>query len=1055
MHQHGPPQSTTHRMPELRTSNGCSMDTSKDAMRNRSQGAILPLPADVIAQIKSSTAITSLTGVVVELFKNALDAGATKLEATVDFGRGGCTVEDNGLGIAPEEFRDGGGLGRMYYTSRYNSGDATFGRNGSLFASLAAMSLLTITSHHHEHRSHNTMTLHHCKPIARQIPAPSHHDITWRDHGTRVTVRDLFGNMPVRVKQRVQVLEERSEHDRLWEALKRDVTGLLLGWQGECSIRIRDADTIRNFTLNGPSLASLGSLTKQKPTGEKRIAPELQYMLNMLTQASYIPREDWKLWVPASASTSQVSIKGAISLEPAPSKRVQFLSLGIRSLSAESGHNELYDEINRLFSLSSFGAVEDASDVDDHEKERRKHDKRFKSDGITNRQLRGARKGTDKWPMFSLRVCLKEPSTASMPESLLLESESKLRSIIEVLRAMLTQWLSVHHFRPRKQRTAFDKPLSESLSPPDEKTPPRAIHSFFDGSKTETDVVRVATPDVTNKKRKRSTPSTIGSVTKSKSEAGTQRQYQPFTEWSRIKSGKSGFYDTLWNTGKVVRKNESQDQENQVSIMPFSPFSVEPILQGSLGDLSLSIDLSSVDSTAVMEDQSPTNPNPHENEPEHESSHLDETITWTNPSTKQTFLINARTGCVVPKESQRPQTESSLFSTPTILADYNRPLRLRQRKRPATTDESSNPWLNGLLNEWDNPVFKQAELSIPQVSLNGTIVEAIEDSHFKHDCGHVDMNKAFKEASLSRSSKLSKAALQYATVIAQVDKKFILVKTKGDSDDNNGTVLVLIDQHAADERIRVEALLSDLCMPIPESANRVPFRSNLGHKSRVDFTVLSSPLRFSLSSHESQIFRTHAPTFAAWGILYNLTFPTQSSAKPPAEMLPSTLTIITLPPAIAERCQSDPKLLINLLRSEVYKLDEAPARLPPKPTDTEPTKTHHWLRSIGSCPLGLLDLVNSRACRSAIMFNDELSVDECRELVRKLSTCAFPFQCAHGRPSMVPLVEIGTGDESAGFGAGAFGDALGGMRGDTGSKEKSFVDAFRAWKEKERGGGGS
>ncbi|KAF2491059.1 hypothetical protein BU16DRAFT_565975 [Lophium mytilinum] len=1028
------------------------MNTSKDALRNRSPGAILPLPADVIAQIKSSTAVTSLTGVVVELFKNALDAGATKLEATVDFGRGGCTVEDNGLGIAPQEFRDGGGLVRMYYTSRYNSGDTTFGRHGTFFASLAAMSLLTITSHHHEHRSHNTMTLHHCKPIARQTPAPSHHDITWRDHGTRVTVRDLFGNMPVRVKQRVRLLEEGAEHDRLWEALKKDVTGLVLGWQGECSIRIRDADKMRNLTLNGQSLASLRASAKQKPIGEKMIAPELQYMLTILTQASYIPRDDWKSWVPASASTSQISIKGAISLEPAPSKRVQFLSLGIRPLSAESGHNELYDEINRLFNLSSFGANEDASDVDDHEKERRKRDKRFRTDGFTNRQLRGARKGIDKWPMFSLRVCLKEQSAAPVPETSPLESDSTLQSIVEVLRAMLTQWLSVHHFRPRKQRKALEKQPDESPSPPEgEEIPPRATHSFFGRSKTDPDLVRVATPDANMKKRKRSTPSTADSVTKSRSKARRQRQPQPFTEWSRIKSGYSGFYDTIWNTRSGLRKNDSQDQENQASTITFSPCIVEPILQGFLGGLRPPEALSSAESTGAMEVQSPTIAGPHERESEQELSRSDETITWTNPSTRQTFLINARTGFVVPKESQRPQTESSLSSKPTSLIDYNKSLRLHQRKRPATTDETSNLWLNGVLNEWDNPVFKQAELSIPQVSLSGPAVEAAEVGPEKHDCGRFDLDKAFKQVSLSGSSKLSKDALQHATVIAQVDRKFILAKMKGNFDDSHGVVLVLIDQHAADERIRVEALLSDLCMPIPES-KRVPFCSNLGHESRVNFTTLSSPLRFSLSSHESQLFRTHAPLFAAWGILYNLTSPIQSLPKPPGNSLPSTLTVITLPPAIAERCTSDPKLLINLLRSEVYKLAEALTRLTQKSTDTEPTTTHPWLRSIGSCPSGLLDLVNSRACRSAIMFNDELSVDECKELVRKLGACAFPFQCAHGRPSMVPLVNIGTRNGDAGFGDGVFGTALGGLRGDAASNERSFGDAFRAWKGKGRDG---
>jgi DNA mismatch repair protein MLH3 len=75
---------------------------------------ILPLPEEVVAQIKSSSAIVSLTGVVLELLSNALDAQATKIEATVDFARGACTVVDDGLGILPLEFSQDGGLGKLY-----------------------------------------------------------------------------------------------------------------------------------------------------------------------------------------------------------------------------------------------------------------------------------------------------------------------------------------------------------------------------------------------------------------------------------------------------------------------------------------------------------------------------------------------------------------------------------------------------------------------------------------------------------------------------------------------------------------------------------------------------------------------------------------------------------------------------------------------------------------------------------------------------------------------------------------------------------------------------
>ena len=75
---------------------------------------ILPLPSEVASQIKSSTAISSLGHAVVGLLENCLDAEARKIDITVDFLRGACTVEDDGQGINPTEFSDGGGLGKLY-----------------------------------------------------------------------------------------------------------------------------------------------------------------------------------------------------------------------------------------------------------------------------------------------------------------------------------------------------------------------------------------------------------------------------------------------------------------------------------------------------------------------------------------------------------------------------------------------------------------------------------------------------------------------------------------------------------------------------------------------------------------------------------------------------------------------------------------------------------------------------------------------------------------------------------------------------------------------------
>ena len=84
------------------------------------------------------------------------------------------------------------------------------------------------------------------------------------------------------------------------------------------------------------------------------------------------------------------------------------------------------------------------------------------------------------------------------------------------------------------------------------------------------------------------------------------------------------------------------------------------------------------------------------------------------------------------------------------------------------------------------------------------------------------------------------------------------------------------------------------------------------------------------------------------------------------------------------------------------------------------------------------------------MFNDPLTRRECEELVRNLAECAFPFMCAHGRPSMVPLIELGNdglGSEET-FGLGV----LGTFNGEKEKAEECFADAWGKWRRSDGAG---
>ncbi|CAG9327517.1 unnamed protein product [Blepharisma stoltei] len=57
-------------------------------------------------------------------------------------------------------------------------------------------------------------------------------------------------------------------------------------------------------------------------------------------------------------------------------------------------------------------------------------------------------------------------------------------------------------------------------------------------------------------------------------------------------------------------------------------------------------------------------------------------------------------------------------------------------------------------------------------------------------------------------------------------------------------------------------------------------------------------------------------------------------------------------------------------------------------------------------PNPILTIMKSKACRSSIKFGDEITVEECEKICKDLENCALPTQCAHGRPTVYPLMEL-------------------------------------------------
>ncbi|XP_046903895.1 DNA mismatch repair protein Mlh3 isoform X2 [Hypomesus transpacificus] len=272
--------------------------------------------------------------------------------------------------------------------------------------------------------------------------------------------------------------------------------------------------------------------------------------------------------------------------------------------------------------------------------------------------------------------------------------------------------------------------------------------------------------------------------------------------------------------------------------------------------------------------------------------------------------------------------------------------------------------LSSLYSEWTNPVFERPPMVAVDVSAGQAegLVVKVHNILFPY--------------------RFSKDMIHSMKVINQVDKKFLacLIDTRGPECENSrkdgvsGNLLVLVDQHAAHERVRLEDLIEDSHEDDPEA---------LGERRLASFNI-APPLEVTVTEEEVRLLRSCEPHLRNLGLEMQFSL---GGLRALVSKVPMCFTEKENNEVRRGRPSIIKSIVEEYLREQIELL-----RLTG--------------RVRGSLPLTVLKVLASLACHGAIKFNDSLNKNECCSLVACLSSCKLPFQCAHGRPSIAPLVDI-------------------------------------------------
>ncbi|KAL2421276.1 hypothetical protein ABEF95_007727 [Exophiala dermatitidis] len=818
---------------------------------------IAPLPENTRLTLSSSQLVTSHEDVIEGLVENALDADAHSVSVEVDFAKGYISVRDDGVGIPNTEFTEDGQLARPHCTSKLNPSRPVFGRYGRFLSSLSFLALLSITSRHRSDLHTNRVILHRGNVICRQLDLEDE-GTAITEHGTAVVVHNLFGDIPVRSRHIFDHFTSQAESSKGFDRVKKTLVGYLLAYPRDLQLRL--------FLKHGkPQYVHIDSRREDKSD------ITIDSTVSILFQARLLFSREARPWRAATVRSDEFSIYGIFSLEPCPSKDVQYISLGQYPVTGSEGGNELFLAVNKAFQRSTFG-----TDVAD------KGNRRSESGG----------KGVDRWPMFYIKVAMLSDNATSLTN--LDDAPAELRPaverLIDALEFLVSNFLRSHGFergsRQSNSNTTIESRDKQAFSP------------------------RV-------------------------------RQTAHLNTWHRVKSGR-----------------HARDPN------PPKSLAHEPKIPRAPTDAGVAQlrDHDPTDASTAVDEARQTVNLPECGRGQHDNHAV---LSWTNPRNGRVTHLDPRTGAVV---------LDTCIPLPTTTSRTERPKRTSLGSHSKTTVQLP-PHLTKYCK---TKPFHRTEPPIQSLPTAEQPMMPCDNGKFGGIADGI--------------GQVTKKSLTCSTVIRQVVEKFVLAVVPLADDTSQKELLILVDQHAADERIKLENLYQQLC------------ERKTCH--------LDNPVEFEVDEMEVRLFEEQREYFKKWCFDYKSRTSDQQTNSTTKRSNHSRISVITLPDLIAARCRAEPKVLTDILRKAVWSRQSQTSRPVWDNFGQESCQdATRWVSDIATCPSGVIELLKSRACRTAIMFNDRLGFEESCQLVQGLAHCVFPFQCAHGRPTLAVLGSL-TGTEA-------------------------------------------